>query len=450
MQRFRCRSSTIAVTGVLVLAAGCSQRVTIPDPGEDTTPPVVDIRAIWDPDIGAVVADSDGQAPTAMVLAGQGDDLVIVANARDDGGVEELRAEVLSGGHLQLGQSAPTTEATRTGSTDNPRDRLMLSRALVPSDPDEGTVTLRAHGRDFSGNEAQSEPLTVQYLTPASLSLDLSASPVMVGEEVTVSWQASGSNITGRQLHYPDVQGQMQVESVGASGSRTLSIDESGVYSIALGASTQVDQPGPTTRTRQLHVQDYPEPVADIAATPASACAGDTITLTWDTENADNAVLSPPGDPVSLSGSEARTVNADTSYTLTATQAATGDTASDEAGVSLIVPPDEIRVNKTASVPAGGNPEDWREATVTTQDISEDCATFASIKQVRLMESGLPPQTWVRILFEPDSGSTRDTRFLPNSMTTSHFNGMDPRGTWKLIYSTPSLMPQISFRITLE
>lgn len=441
------RGLIFGVVSIGLLTGACASSVTIPDPGEDTTPPRVVVTA------GAAGetarADAEGTAETLEVLAGTG--VAVFGSARDDGGVELVSVEVLSGGQIEDEQSVVGSEIEKQGSVNNPLDGLFVAGQLQPGSG-AASMELQGFGRDFSGNEAHSEVLTVDYLTPVQPSLSLGNSTVTEGDSVTVSWQVSGTNASGYTLTIPNAQGQMQSQSVSASGTQSFTVEQAGSYSVSIAASTRIMQTGSSSASATLQVNPPPQPEASLEANPANVCAGDDVQLSWTTANADQAELTPPGNSVSLSGSSTESVSSTTTYSLTATQTATGNSDTDQVTVNVIEPPSSININKTATTGSGGpGPDNWRTASISTQDISRDCEMFTSITKVRYTgTSSIAPGEWIRIRFEPDSGSSRETRFFPNDTSTDVFNGMDPRGTWKLIYSASPLMSTIPFRVTAE
>lgn len=433
------------VTGLIL--AGCSSSVTIPPEGQDTTPPEVEVNAGLAGRFGEV--KSGGSAETFKVLTG--DDVVLIASARDDGGVEVHRVTAVSGGEIDDNQSGVGQSVEDTGSVDDPRDALFTAGTLVPDDRSRA-IELEGYGRDFSGNEATTPRLTVKYLEPVTPSINVSPDTVTQGQSVQVSWNVTGTNATGYTLEIPDSSGQIQTSNVSSSGSQSLIVDDPGSYQLSISAETELQQSGATSDTKMLDVQAPPSPEATLSGPSGDVCAGDDFQLSWSTSNADTAELTPPGQSVSLSGSMSQSVSTTTSYTLTATQQATGTTASASQTVDVFQPPADLDIYKTADTGSGGpGPDNWREATIDTQDITAQCGTsYPSITNVRYTGSQFPSTESIRIRFEPDSGSPRETRFFRNEPDTDEFDGMDPRGTWKLIYTGSPLMPTIPFKVTVE
>ena len=432
----------------LVLAA-CSTAVTIPEAGEDTVPPNVRLTAAVSGE--TAVVDSEGKSEALEVLLGA--DVAVIGSTRDDGGAQLIRIEMLAGGLIEDDHSTLHRQIEKVGSESNPRDALYVGGMIQPEGEGAGLVQLRGFGRDFSGNEAHSEILNVDYLTPVQVSLELGSTSIMQGESVELSWQGSGSNASGYTLTVPDGQGQMQSQSVTGSGTQSITVNQPGSYQIALDADTRIPQSGPSSASATLMVSHLPQPAVNLEASPAELCAGDEVELTWTSENADQVTLVPPGSNVPLSGSRTESVVATTTFSLTATDTANNNSAIDDKTVTVIQPPSQIDVTKTAEGQGAGT---WRIATISTEDINEACATFSGISNVSYTGTssiGSDTRSWIRIRFEPESGESEETYFYPGNTETSVFNGMDPRGTWKLAHNNNSpapSMPQIRFTVTLE
>ncbi|MDZ7852305.1 MAG: hypothetical protein U5L98_06560 [Halomonas sp.] len=441
---------TGSITSLLVglTLAGCSSPVTIPPTGQDTTPPDVEVNVASSGRSGGV--ETGGSADSFNVLAGEG--VALVSSARDEGGVEVHRVTAVSGGQIENNEVGATQTLEEVGSADAPRDALFLGGSLVPNDGSK-SIVLEGYGRDFSGNEATTPRLTVQYLEPVLPSINVRPDTVTQGESVQVSWNVTGTNATNYTLRFPDASGQMQTNNVADTGSQALIVDNPGHYQLSIDAGTHLRQRGATSDTEMLQVQTPPPPQATLNVSNTNICSGDNFDLTWTTSNADSAQLMPPGQSVQLSNASGitRSTTTSTTYTLTATQQATGRSDSAIQTVNVIQPPNEIKVSKAATTGSGGpGPDNWREATIDTQDITQDCKTFTTIDKVSYTGSGLTSGESIRIRFDPNSGSTRYDRFTRNDRDTDAFDGMDPRGTWGLIPTSAPLRATIPFEVTVK
>ncbi len=194
-------------------------------------------------------------------------------------------------------------------------------------------------------------------------------------------------------------------------------------------------------------------PTVTLNASPATACVGDEITLTWKAANADRVELSPPGEVVALEGRRTITAGSDPKFTARAINGETGRTATADRTVRINRAPNNVSITKVAVVPRGASPTDWRVATVEDRDVNRDCGRFTRITRVSLASpSQMVSTAFVRIHFQPADGQpSREFIFGRDRMTTDKFDGLDPRGTWKLIYGPhTSASPTLSFRITAE
>jgi hypothetical protein len=436
------------LTGAAVIglsAVGCSSKVTIPEPGQDATAPDVKIN-VTSAGRNAEV-ETGGSAQSFQILDDQ--TVAVIAAVKDDGGVELNRLTAVSGGRIDDGQSSASSSSEKTGDRSNARDALYTGGNLIP-DAGSDSIELEAYGRDFSGNDARSPRLTVNYLTPVDANVTLSQNTITQGDLVQLSWDVDGSNATDYTLTFPDRGGQTQSYTLGASGSRSLVVDEPGSYTVSISANTHLPQNAPTSDSETLVVEP-PAPKITFNSSADNVCAGEDFDLSWTITQADSAYLEPLNQSVPLDASRTESINATTTYTLTATRSMPSTSASSEKTVNVIQPPADIDVDKTATTGSGGpGPDNFREATITTQDVATECKTFTSITNVEYTGQSFVSTESVRIVFEPDNGAREESRFFHDDYDTDKFNGMDPRGTWKLIFTGSPNMTSIPFRVTVE
>jgi len=121
------------------------------------------------------------------------------------------------------------------------------------------------------------------------------------------------------------------IGEVGLGGSRTVSPDETTIYTITVG-----DGQGRTV-SNQVTIVVYQPPVVSLVAYPTDIAQGHFSTLSWTCTNADVIVLEPMGWTMSSSGSYMTNPGATTTYSIVAT--GPGGTTTASVTVTLHQPP---------------------------------------------------------------------------------------------------------------
>lgn len=194
-------------------------------------------------------------------------------------------------------------------------------------------------------------------------------------------------------------------------------------------------------------------PSATFEVRPTTVCVGDEVTLRWTTRNADRVELSPPGEVVALQGERSVTAGSLNKFTLRATHSGSGRTTTVDRTIRINQAPRSVNIARNATLPRDARPGEFRVATVGDREVNRDCGEFTRITRVTMSSpSSVASSQWIRMRFEPLTGEPREFSFTYGRMSTDAFNGMDPRGTWKLIQGPyPELTPTtLSFTIAAE
>lgn len=207
------------------------------------------------------------------------------------------------------------------------------------------------------------------------------------------------------------------------------------------GGAGQASAPPPATGSKA--------PSVTLDATPTKVCEGENIKLTWRAQNANRVELSPAIGVVAATGTREVKAGTVSKFTVRATDTASGKSATAERTVTINKPPATVKA-RFGTKKTSGEAYGFYEAKVTDRDVNRDCGTFTKIKSVRLTTpSDLVQNAWVKIVFVPQDGKTREFNFTDKRRKTTTFNGMDPRGTWKLAKG-PVPTSNLGFELTLE
>ena len=165
----------------------------------------------------------------------------------------------------------------------------------------------------------------------------------------------------------------------------TIITNESGAYTFSAPAgdyTVQVTKPDGTGQVQPITVgnlnvkadflqsdfTDILPPAVVIEASPGSVPAGSTATLTWRTTNTDSVVITGLGT-FGPNGSQAVTVSADTTYTITAS--GPGGTATSSATVTILEPPEITFTAEPATIMVG------KATTLTWTTMEADSVTIS-------------------------------------------------------------------------
>ncbi len=215
-----------------------------------------------------------------------------------------------------------STENAESVSIDNSIGEVDSSGSLIVSPTTDTTYTLTATGA--GGSTTASATLAVTCAAPNAV-LAVDPAEIIVGESATLTWSsewAESASIT------PDIG------SVDTSGSQSVSPTETTTYTL-----TTTGPSGTATSSVTLTVNE-PAPVAAIQAYPETndnpLLCGNSVTLMWETENAETISISPDLPDLEASGSVSVSPSETTIYTITA--AGPGGTATDSTTVVISCP----------------------------------------------------------------------------------------------------------------
>jgi hypothetical protein len=145
-------------------------------------------------------------------------------------------------------------------------------------------------------------------------------------------------------------------------------------------------------------------PSVALSASPASAQAGQPVTLTWSATNATSITLEPSVGRVAAQGSKTVTPSQSTTYTVTAT--GPGGSAHASAQVTITPAPSQAAVRKPSQEEISSDQQQMRGLDEQIQDIKSDALRMAA--ELSQLEEKLlyPSGTQVAIFVELAKGDT--------------------------------------------
>lgn len=192
---------------------------------------------------------------------------------------------------------------------------VTISQDLGTDDPDvDPGDFFRIVASNQGGDVAQEIPITV-FIVPVIVSFTASQTvDVVADSDVTISWQVQGFD----SISISTPQGEVASPTT-STGSFNLSITED--MDVTLEATNAV---GTATATLSFTVIFVPTINSFTASPQTGVTPGDTVTLAWDVSNVNSIAVEDENGVEILSsglstGSFGVTVNADTFYTLKAT-----------------------------------------------------------------------------------------------------------------------------------
>ena len=168
-----------------------------------------------------------------------------------------------------------------------------------------------------------------QSPSPSVISFSASSEKIQQGDSVTLTWQTANA----AEVSIPGVGLSLE-----ASGSRTVKPSQTTTYTLTAKGTGQ-----PATSSRAVTViaappaAPIPAPSATLTA-PSSVQQGQSVTLTWTTQNAKSVSIDPGIGSVDLNGQRQVSPTTPTTYTLTA-KGADGSTVLRTARVDVTSPP---------------------------------------------------------------------------------------------------------------
>jgi hypothetical protein len=141
-----------------------------------------------------------------------------------------------------------------------------------------------------------------------------------------------------------------------------------------------------------------------LSASPASAQAGQPVTLTWSSSNATSVTLQPSVGPIAAQGSATVRPSQSTTYTLTAT--GPGGSAHASAEVTIIPAPSQSAVREHSQEQISSDQREMRGLDEQIQEIKSDSLRMAA--ELNQLEEKLlyPSGTQVAIFVELAKGDT--------------------------------------------
>jgi hypothetical protein len=250
------------------------------------------------------------------------------------------------------------------------------SRIVAVTESETFTLTLNGPGGSVS-SQASVE------VAPWPVSGSLSASPMSLpagGGTVTLTWTSQ---------HATSASIDQGIGTVATSGSRTVQVTESKVFTLTLNGVG-----GPVTSQASVQVA-APQPVVSgsLTASPTSLPAGGgTVTLTWSSHNATSASIDQGIGTVATSGS--RDVQVTESKVFTLTLNGNGGPVTSQASVQVAVTQPVVSGSLNASpmsLPAGGGTVTltWTSQNATSASIDQGIGTVATSgsRSVQVTES---------------------------------------------------------------
>ncbi len=227
------------------------------------------------------------------------------------------------------------------------------------------------------------------------------AEPSTVARDETFTLRWTGTNADFATID--NGVGQVAVES----GEKPLSLSATTTYTLTLKG------PGGTTTSRETVTVVEP-PVGTLSAEPSTVARGETFKLRWTGTRADSAAIdNGVGDVAPERGQTALSVAATTSYTLTLK--GRGGTATRQATVTVVEPPQGRLWSEPPSVPPGGVADlHWTSTNADTAEI----------------DNGVGEVT-------PESGTKRLSINAPNTYTLT----LKGRGGTTTIKTTVAILP---------
>ena len=213
---------------------------------------------------------------------------------------------VASGGLVRLTWSS--TNATNVSispaiTTENSTLAMSGSTQVSPTQTTTYTATATGDG----GTASATATVTVSQTAPAISSFTASPASLNAGQSATLSWQTDPS-ATSWSI-------DQNVGTVsGPNGSVSVSPSATTTYTL-----TATGPGGSSTAQTTVTVASSNALAVTISANPTSVPAGGQTTLTWSSQNATSVTISNCSACSGLSGSQAVTINASTTFTATAT-----------------------------------------------------------------------------------------------------------------------------------
>ena len=166
---------------------------------------------------------------------------------------------------------------------------------------DAGTYTVVLTVDDNNGGTATSTTIATIY-QPPSVSISAEPPSIVTGENAVLIW--TSQNADTLEIN----NGVGIVDPVGSTG---VSPSQTTTYTISANG------PGGTATASVTVTVNYPAPTVTLNADPLTMLSGESSTLTWDSQNADTAVINNGIGNVDASGSISVSPSQTTTYEIT-------------------------------------------------------------------------------------------------------------------------------------
>ncbi|MFW6324170.1 MAG: DUF6531 domain-containing protein, partial [Desulfovibrionales bacterium] len=239
-------------------------------------------------------------------------------------------ASVLQGGSSTLSWSSTNAESL----TINQGVGSVASSGSTTVTP-TSTTTYTITATNPVGTVTDQETLTVLESPAASLSVE----PVSIPENTS-------AELTWRTENAESVTIDNGIGSVDSSG--TLTVSPSGTTTYTLTA----EGPGGTATDSALLTIVAPQPTVHLSADKSSILEGEPVSLTWESENAERAEITPGIGSVPVNGSIEISPSVTTHYTISVT--GPGGTAESSIPIMVTYPPPSVSLTVSPETISNG------------------------------------------------------------------------------------------------
>ena len=286
---------------------------------------------------------------------------------------------------------------------------VSLNGSVSVSPAQTTTYTITATNAD--GTATDSVTVTVTYPAP-TVSISADPETIQAGGSSTLTWSSTDAD---------SVVIDQGIGTVATNGSVTVSPIETTTYTIS------VTGPGGTATANVTVTATYPPPTVSISADPETIQAGESATLTWNSTNADSAVIDQGVGTVASNGSFTVSPTETTTYTITVTSpsgTATADVTVNVSpiGISITSPLDGVTLSRPDTLVQGTiiNPL-GNEIGVTINGIVAMIYGNQFVANHVPLEEG---ENTISAIATDADGNTETTSITINAVTTGDYIGV--------------------------
>lgn len=261
---------------------------------------------------------------------------------------------------IQVGESATLSWASSNADSatiNNGIGSVPVDGSITVSPAETTTYTITVNGP--GGTATDSATVTVIH-PPPTVSISANPGTIQIGESSVLSWNSTNADSCVIEPN---------IGSVGVNGMITISPAETTNYTI-----TATGLGGTATANVTVTVT-YPPPTVSISADPETIQAGESSTLTWNSTNADSAVIDQGIGSVAANGSVTVSPTETTTYTITVT--GPGGTAT--ASVTVAISPISISITSPNDGDTISRPDTMVQGTIINPFGSEIGVTVNGI-----------------------------------------------------------------------